>query len=67
MYIFWLQEILHLSLKSCPPFEDCRTDTFVDYADFINITMPIYNLLEYSYNYSDTSGSLWMFKRYEII
>ena len=27
--------------------------------------MPIYNLIEYSNNYSDTSGSLWQFKRDE--
>ena len=47
--------------KNCAPFKNCRTeinDTFVDYADFINITMPMYNLIEYSENYSDTSGSL---------
>ena len=34
--------------KNCPPFKDCRTeinDTFDDYADFINITMPMYNLI----------------------
>ena len=31
----------------------------------INITMRIYNLIEYSDNYSDTSGSLWDFKRDE--
>ena len=29
--------------------------------------MPMYNLIEYSDNYSDTSGSLWGFKRDEII
>ena len=49
--------------------KDCRTEinnTFVDYADFINIAMPMYNLIEYSDNYSDTSGSLWQFKRDEI-
>ena len=28
--------------------------------------MPIYNLIEYNVNYSDTSGSLWVFKRDEI-
>ena len=28
--------------------------------------MPIYNLIEYSNNYSDTSGSLWQFIRDEI-
>ena len=25
--------------------------------------MPMYNLIQYSDNYSDTSGSLWQFKR----
>ena len=42
-----------VSFKNCAPFKDCRTeinDTFVDYADFINIAMPIYNLIEYSDN-----------------
>ena len=38
----------------------------MDETDFINITMPMYNLIEYSDNYSDTSGSLWQFKREEI-
>ena len=28
--------------------------------------MPMYNLIEYSNNYSDTSGSLWQFKRDEV-
>ena len=28
--------------------------------------MPMYNLVEYSDNYSDTSESLWQFKRDEI-
>ena len=55
--------------KNCGPFEKCRTEineTFIDETDFINITMPMYNLIEYSDNYSDTSGSLWHFKRDEI-
>ena len=34
---------------------------------FFNITLPMYNLIECSDNYSDTSGSLWNFKRDEII
>ena len=41
-------------------------ETFADETDFINITMPRYNLIEYRDNYSDTSGSLWQFKRDEI-
>ena len=32
----------------------------------INIAMPMYNLIEYSDNYFETSGSLWQFKRHEI-
>ena len=58
-----------VAFKNCAPFEKCRTEineTFVDEADIINITMPMYNLIEYSDNYSDTSGSLWQFKRDEI-
>ena len=56
--------------KNCAPFKKCRTkinETFAEETDFINITMPMYNLIEYSDNYSDTSGSLWNFKRDEII
>ena len=56
--------------KNCAPFEKCRTEineTFIDEADFINITMPMYNIIEYSDNYSDTLESLWQFRRDEII
>ena len=55
--------------KNCAPFEKCRTEineTFVDDAQHINIAMPMYNLIEYSDNYSDSSGGLWQFKRDEI-
>ena len=34
-------------------------------ADNLDIVMPMYNLIEYSDNYSDTSGTLWQFKRDE--
>ena len=62
--------VMQVVFKNCAPFEKCRTEineTFIDEADFINITMPMYNLIEYSDNYSDTSGSLRQFKRDEII
>ena len=56
-----------VAFKNCAPFEKCRTDeNFVDDAQHINIAMPMYNLIEYSDNYFDTSGSLWQFKRDEI-
>ena len=41
-------------------------ETFIDEATHINITTPMYNLIECSDNYSDTSGNLWQFKRDEI-
>ena len=40
--------------------------TFIDEAQHINIAMPMYNLIEHRDNYSDTSRSLWQFKRDEI-
>ena len=55
--------------KNCAPFKDCRTeinDTFVGYADFINIAVAVYNLIKYSDIYSNSSGNLWGFKRDEI-
>ena len=58
-----------VAFKNCAPFKKCRTEineTFVDEADIINIIMPMYNLIEYSDNYSDTSGSLWQFRTDEI-
>ena len=62
--------VTQVVFKNCAPFKNCRTeinDIFIVNADFINITMPMYNLTEYSDNYSDTSGSLWNFKREEIV
>ena len=57
------------AFKNCAPFRKFRTkinENFVDDANFINITIPMYNLIEYSDNYSETSGSLWQFKRDKI-
>ena len=54
------------AFQNCAPFKDCTTeinDSPVEHATFINITMPMYNLIEYSDNYFDTSASLWQFKR----
>ena len=39
---------------------------FVDEANHIYIVMPMYSLIEFSDNYSDTSASLWLFKRDEV-
>ena len=65
-----LNAVTQVAFKNCAPFKDCRTevnDTIVDYADFINIAMPMYNLPKYSDNYSDTSESLGVFERDEVV
>ena len=62
--------VTQVVFKNCAPFEKYRTEIneiYIDEADFIDITMPMYNLIAYSDNYSDTSGNLWQFKRDEII
>ena len=64
-----LSAATQVAFKDCAPFTDSRTeinDAFVDFADFINIVMPMYNLIEYSDNYSDSSGSLWDLKKDKI-
>ena len=58
-----------IALKNCAPVKKCGTeinDTVIDEVEHINIAIPMYNLIEYIDNYSDTSGSLWQFKRDEI-
>ena len=52
--------------KNCVPFRKCIThikDEHVDGANNLDIIRPMYNLIEYSDNYSDTSERLWQFKR----
>ena len=47
--------------KNCAPFTNCISkinNTQIDDAEYIDIVMPMYNLIEYSNNYSKTSGSL---------
>ena len=56
----------HVAFKNCAPFSTCKTEinnVFVDEANHIYTAMPMYNLIEYSDNYLDTSGSLCQFKR----
>ena len=60
---------IDVTFKNCAPFSTYTTKIngiFVDEENHIYIAMPMYNLIEYSDNYSDTSGSLWQFKRDEV-
>ena len=57
-----------VAFKSCDPYKKCIThinNEHVNGAHILDIIMPIYNLIEYSDNHSDTSGSLRQFNRDE--
>ena len=50
--------------KNWAPFTSCMSktnNTQTDNTEYIDIVMPMYNLIEYSDNYSKTSGSLWQY------
>ena len=57
-----------LALKNCAPFTRCNleiNDEHVDTAENLDIVMPMYNLIEYSDNYQDSSVTLYQYKRDE--
>ena len=58
----------NVPFKNCAPFARCVThinDEHVETAENLDIIMPMYNLIKYSDNYADSSGSLYQFKRDE--
>ena len=57
-----------LALKNCASFTKCNleiNDEHVDTAENLDIVMPMYNLIEYSDNYQDSSATLYQYKRDE--
>ena len=58
----------NVAFKNCAPFTRCVThinDEHVETAKNLDIIMPMYNLIEYSANFADSSESLHRFKRDE--
>ena len=56
-----------LVLKSCAPFTKCNleiNDEHVDTAENLDLVMPMYNLIEYSDNYQDSSATPYQYKRH---
>ena len=48
--------------KNYARFTSCITiinNTHIDDAHYIDVVMPMYNLIKYSDNYSKTTGILW--------
>ena len=57
-----------LAFKNNAPFTNCISkinNVLIDNAEDLDIVMPMYNLLEYSKNYSKTTGSFWNYYRDE--
>ena len=57
-----------LALKNYAPFTKFNleiNDEHVDTAENLDIVMPMYNLIEYSDNYQDSSATLYQYKRDE--
>ena len=58
----------NVAFKNWAPFTICVThinDEHLEIAKNLDIIMPMYNLIEYSDNYADSSGSLYQVKRNE--
>ena len=56
--------VIQGAFKTCAPFTNCITKIDGITVD-LDLIMPMYNLLEYSSNYSDTTGSLWFYSKVE--
>ena len=57
-----------VAFKNCAPFRTCDVtinDEHVEKAEDLDIVMPMYNLLEYSDNYQNSTGSFYQLKRDE--
>ena len=57
-----------LALKNCAPFTKCNleiNDEHVDTAENLDIVMPMYNLIEYSDHYQDSSATFYQYKQDE--
>ena len=57
-----------VAIKNCHPFTRATfklNNEQVDTADNLVLTMNLYNMLEYSDNYADTTASLYQYKRPE--
>ena len=57
-----------LASKNCAPFTKCNleiNDEHIDTAENLDVTMPMYSLIDYLDNYQDSSATLHQYKRDE--
>ena len=78
MWLFWCIYFSYsrynintdVAFKNWAPFFTWKAEinnVFINKVNQIYIAMPMYNFIEYSDNNSYTSGSLWQFKRDEVL
>ena len=61
-------QVTQVALKNCAPFTKCiaKIDGIkLEDAEDLDLVMPMYNLIEYSLNYFETAGSLWLYSKDE--
>ena len=57
-------QVTQVAFKNCAPFTKCITKidgTTIDDAEDLHLFTAMYNLIECSSNYSETTGSLWFY------
>ena len=57
--------VTRLALKNCAPFIKSNLEINDETVENLDIVMPMYNLIEYSDNYQDSSATLYQYKRDE--
>ena len=57
-----------MAFKNCASFTKCKAkvdERTIDEAEHLDLVMSMYNLIEYSSNYSETTGSIWFYSKDE--
>ena len=57
-----------VAFQNCASFTKCITkidETTIDDAEDLDLVMSVYNLVQYSSNYSEATGSLWLYSKNE--
>ena len=61
-------QVTQVAFKNFAPFTKCITKidgTTKDDAKDLDLVMPMYHLMQYSSNYSETTGTLWFYSKEE--
>ena len=59
---------IHVAFQNCVSFNKCITridGTAIDDSEDLDLTIPMYNLIEYNSSYSQTTGSWWFYSKDE--